>query len=150
MASGIYDVKVLNAYPDCLISVDPHAAPALGKVVDFSTVLDDGAMFAQQPSSGSSVPQPVRGIIVTRPFDLDAPDVRKAIKSLRVRGDFNRQDVQYLLLGSFDGLSWKHLTSLRGGSYKMFRLILLTNLMPKERVTWIDIDYDIRFSNRLR
>jgi hypothetical protein len=150
VASGISDAKILNGYPDCLVSVDPHNAPALGKVVDFSTVLDDSSMFAQQPTSGVSVPQPVRGIIVTRPFDLDAPDVRKAIRSLRVRGDFNRQDVQYLLLGSFDGLSWKHLTSLRGGSYKLFRLILLTNLMPKERITWIDFDFDIRFTNRLR
>ena len=31
-----------------------------------------------------------------------------------------------------------------------FSRVILTNLMPKERITWIDVDYESRFTNRLR
>lgn len=145
-----YNAKILNSYPECLVSVDPAAAPAPLAVMDYSTVLDDATIYADAPADNDDPVQPVKGIIVTRPFDLGEPDIRKAIRNIRIRGYYNRQDVQYILLGSFDGHTWKHMTSLRGGSYKMFRLILLTRLMPKERISWIDVDYESRMTNRLR
>ena len=92
----------------------------------------------------------VKGVVITRPFDLGEPDIRKTIRSIRIRGDYNRSDVQYILLGSFDNIHWKRLVSLRGGSYKTFRLIILTDLAPTERITWIDVDYETRMTNRLR
>lgn len=134
--TGIQHPLILNSYPECLVSWFPNNNP---EVLSFTTVLSD---YAEDT--------PVRGIIATRPFDLDAPDIRKAIRSIRIRGRYNRGDVQYILLGSFDGHTWKRLTSLRGGSYKLFRLVLLTNLAPTERITWIDIDYETRFTNKLR
>ena len=90
------------------------------------------------------------GIIATRPVDLGEPDVRKAIKSIRVRGAFNHNDVRYILLGSYDGQSWSILNSLRTGSYKLFRIILLTKLTPVERISWIDVDYESRYATKLR
>ena len=118
--------------------------PSYGfKVLNFSTVIDDAALLSDEA-------EPVKGIIITRPFDLGEPDVRKTIKEIRIRGQFNRNDVRYILLGSFDDIHWQRLTSLRGGSYKLFRMIILTNLSPTERISWVDVDYESRFTNKLR
>lgn len=134
------EITILNSYPDCLIS---SGYGVKAKIWDFSSKLADSDYLSDSDN-------PMRGIVVTRPFDLEAPDVRKVIKDIRVRGRFNKGDVKYILLGSFDGISWKRLTSLRGGSYKLFRIVLLCNLAPMERVSWIDIDFDTRFNTRLR
>lgn len=125
---------VLNNYPDSFVNI--HYADRY--IWDLSTKLD--------VTSSTSI----KGVIVTRPFDLDAPDVRKGIKDIRIRGYYNRKDVRYILLGSMDGIHWGVLPSLHGGSYKWFRLIILTDLTPTERISWVDIDYDTRFQNRLR
>ena len=92
----------------------------------------------------------VPGVIITRPIELGLADVRKVIKDIRIRGVYDKNYVKYILLGSFDGLSWTVLRSLRGGSYKLFRMIILTNLAPNERISWIDIDYDERYNDKLR
>lgn len=126
--------NILNAYPDTYI----NAGPSSRYIWDLSSKLD--------VTSSTSI----RGVIVTRPFDLGSPDVRKVINDIRIRGYFNRKDVRYILLGSMDGIHWGVLPSLHGGSYKWFRVILLTSLAPIERVSWIDIDYDTRFQNKLR
>lgn len=112
-------------------------------LLDYSTVLEDASVLSDTAS-------PVRGMIVTRPFDLGAPDVRKTIKSIRIRGQYNLNDVKYILCGSMNGINWQRLTSLRGGSYKLFRLVVLANLSPTERISWIDVDFDTRFTNKLR
>lgn len=126
--------SVLNVYPDTYV----NARSGDRYVWDLSTELD--------VTSSTSI----KGVIVTRPFDLDAPDVRKCIRDIRIRGYFNRRDVRYILLGSMDGIHWGVLPSLHGGSYKWFRLILLTSLSPTERISWIDIDFDTRQVNKLR
>ena len=140
METGIDAGRILNSYPDCLVS---NKVGTVGKVWNFTTVLNNASLLSRTAN-------PVKGIIVTRPFDLGEPDIRKAIRSIRVRGNYNRDNVKYILLGSFDGINWQRLTSLRGGSYKQFRMILLTDLTATERITWIDVDYETRFTNRLR
>lgn len=92
----------------------------------------------------------MKGMIITRPFDLGYPDVRKVIKSIRIRGYYNRQDVKYILQGSMDGLNWGILPSLHSGSFKLFRLIIMADLGKDERISWVDVDFDVRFNNRLR
>lgn len=122
---------VLNSYPDCHI--------ALGaKVFNYSATLEtDGAV-------------PLKGIIVTRPFDLEETDVRKVLKHIRIRGYFNRTNVQYILQASMDGINWGRVTSLRSASYKLFRMIILCDLEKDERISWVDVDYETRFNNKLR
>ena len=144
IVSGITGGTILNSYPECLVSFEADVTGSeKGRVYNFSTVLNNALLL-------SRTEDPVIGIIATRPFDLGEPDIRKAIRSIRIRGNYNRSDVQYILLGSFDGINWKRLTSLRGGSYKQFRLVMLTNLTATERITWVDVDYESRFTNRLR
>ncbi len=127
--------SVLNSYPDCWVG---RASGGKSRVLDFSTSFNTDAVT------------PLKGIVVTRPFDLDEADVRKAIKHIRIRGGFNREDVKYVLLASMDGHHWGVLPSLRGGSYKLFRMVLFCDLEAYERISYIDIEYETRFTNRLR
>jgi len=146
MLSGVTNGNILNSYPECLISYSPSGVPT---VLDFSTVLDDASILYDEPTSGDTR-YPIYGIIATRPFDLGEPDVRKSISSIRIRGKYNRADVQYVLLGSFDDIHWQRITSLHGSSYKLFRMVLLTKLNAMERITWIDVEYESRMTNKLR
>ena len=135
---------VLNSYPECYIGATfAREGVAENIILNYSTVLDDAGKL-------SDTVEPVKGIIITRPFNLGEPDIRKTIKQVRIRGKFNRNDVKYILLGSFDDIHWQRLHSLRGGSYKSFRMIIVFNLSPTERISWVDIDYESRFTNKLR
>lgn len=127
---------ILNSYPDSYIAT--YEPGEYSRLLNLSATLEtDGA-------------KPMKGMIITRPFDLGYPDVRKVIKSIRIRGYYNRQDVKYILQGSMDGLNWGILPSLRSGSFKLFRLVIMTDLEKDERISWVDVDFDVRFNNRLR
>lgn len=173
-------------------------------------------------------------IIVTRPFELDASNILKSIKDLRIRGNFeyshsrqvrhlrcsfcndtekvksdvtsilatygvfvteeqvvsflhadedlevaalpvsdaeymlmmlNNLDaefsyvyvagnsikaVQYALLASQDGVHYTLLKSLRGKSWKMFQLVIIARLSAEERLSWIDVDYELRARIKMR
>lgn len=128
--------RVLNSYPDCYISA--VAADGRAMLLNLSTNLDVRSRDRMQ------------GVLVSRPFDLENPDVMKVINRLRIRGNFSRGAAKYILLGSQDGINFKELKSLRGGSYKLFRIVVLTDMYPDERISWVDIDYGTRFTNRLR
>ena len=88
--------------------------------------------------------------IVTRPLDLGHPDVFKSISDIRVRGRYSKGSVRYILEGSNDGIEFHVLNSLRGRSWKLFRITLLAELTGDERISWIDVMYETRFTNRLR
>lgn len=117
---------------------------------DWRTVMYNYETLLGHEALVDTVANSVRGIIITRALSFDADDVRKTIAQLRIRGRFNRGDVQYLLLVSLDGISWQVLRTLRGGSYKFFRIVVLTNLSPTERISWIEADVEGRFANKLR
>ena len=108
-------------------------------IYNFSTNLDTAT---SQPTA--------KGILITRPFDLGMPDILKSITNVRIRGDFDKENVKYILQGSEDGRNFYTLNSLRGKSWTMFRIIIMADLDPTERISWIDIQFEPRFSNRLR
>lgn len=112
---------------------------SVSRVYDLSTILD------------VADPQPaLKGCIITRPIDLGEVDIKKTIKDIRIRGQYEKGHVRFILQGSDDGFNWSILNSLRGKSWKLFRMIILTDLQPHERISWIDIEYETRFKNRLR
>lgn len=133
-----YPVRTLNSFPEAFIVTRAQGEDGTQAVYNFSVVLE------------SAHAEVAPGLIITRPFDLGEPDVRKAVRDLRVRGNFHRHDVAYILFGSFDGIHWVRLRSLHGGSFKQFRMMILTGLSPTERISWVDVDYDTRFTNKLR
>ena len=98
----------------------------------------------------SRTQETAKGILITRPFDLGMPDVYKSITNIRIRGDYDKENVKWFLQGSDNGRDFYTLTSLRGKSWKMFRIFILADLEPTERISWIDIDFEPRYNNRLR
>ena len=126
-------VRTLNGYPKALAIMD-------GEIFDWSVRYEYNA----------TNPQSRKGIILTRSMDLGEPDIRKVVHDLRIRGTFNRGDIKYLMFGSSDGIHWQRLLTKGGGSYNLFRFLILANLSPGERISWIDVDYERRFANKLR
>ncbi len=136
MATGLKVQGVVASFPEALVSVYEGTGD-ICKLYSLSL-----------PPVGERTALPQ--VIYTRAFDLGETDVRKVIKDIRLRGDFDKAHARYILLGSMDGREWKVLSSLRGGSWKMFRMVILGTLTADERLSWIDIDYETRFANRLR
>lgn len=125
---------------DVITEITKVSVPVvLGKIYDLSTILD-----AQEAK------KPMQGVIATRPLDLDEPDVFKTITDVRIRGQFRKGAVKFILLGSNDGVTFSAISTLRGKAWKMFRIIILADLQPTERISWIDVQYETRFTNRLR
>ena len=113
------------------------------RIYSLSTVLD------AKPDLEN--PQKVaKGILITRPFDLGMPDVYKSITNIKIRGDFDKGNVKYILQGSNDGRTFYTLNTLRGKSWRMFRLFILADLEPTERISWIDVDFEPRYNTKLR
>lgn len=113
------------------------------KIYNLGTILD-------VDPDAEDAPKVAKGILITRPFDLGMPDVFKSIISIKIRGDFDKGNVKYILQGSDDGKTFYTMNSLRGKSWKMFRIFILADLEPTERISWIDIDFEPRYNNRLR
>ena len=108
-------------------------------IYDLSTILD---------AADSRIP--TRGVIATRPFDLGAPDVLKTITDIKIRGPYAKGGTRFMLLGSMDGVNFYVIGTKRGKAWKLFRLIILANIEPTERISWVDVIYEEKFTNRLR
>ena len=130
-------IRPLNSYPRC--EVMATTVSGMTKIIDYSTSLD-----------GTKKQLPEKGVIVTRPFDLQEPDVLKTITDIRVRGQLAKGAVKFILQGSQDGINFYTISTLRGKAWKMFRMIILVDLDTHERISWVDIMYDTKFTNRLR
>lgn len=131
-----FQAKPLNSYPECFVKV--VNAEGETKLMDFSTDLSDLGRRTE------------KAVIATRPFDLDAPDILKTIKDVRIRGQFPKGAVKFILLGSQDGINFYTLSTLRGKAWKMFRIIILADLDATERISWIDVSYETKLTDRLR
>lgn len=128
--------QTLNSYPECYVvsSTDKGS-----RIIDLSTHLD-----------ASTEQKTEKVILATRPFDLGEPDVLKTIVDVRIRGQFPKGAVKFILLGSHDGINFYTISTLRGKSWKLFRIILLADLDVHDRISWIDVQYETRFTNKLR
>lgn len=146
LASGLSKAKVLNGYPECLLFAGIGNSFSRDLYLyDMSTRLDELDETTE-----------IKGVIATRAFSLEEPDIHKTIMHLKIRGQYVEKDsegkarVSYILLGSQDGRTFTRLTSLRGKSWKYYRIVMMVKLKSTERISWIDIDYESRFNNKLR
>ncbi len=126
----------INSYPEAL-AVDHD-----GALLNFSSM--DG--------------EPTKGLFVSRPIKLDAPDVLKTIDTVIQRGHFQQGHVQSVLYGSRDLFNWHlvwsskdhYLRGFRGTPYKYFRIACVTTLAEGESVFGASLQFTPRQANQLR
>ena len=128
-------IEPINSYPECLVRGSDGYAHG---VYDLSTILD-----------GTREQSAEIGCLITRPLDLGYADVKKVIKDIRIRGEYAKGHLQYILQGSDDGVNYFN-TKLKQKSWKLFRIIIVCALDRHERISWVDVDFDIRYNNKLR
>ncbi len=128
--------KALNSYPDA-IAVNTENA-----LVSFSV-------------NDSNIP---KGLLVTRPLKLQAPDILKTVDTVIQRGHFRKGNVQSVLYGSRDLFNWHLIWSskdhclrgFRGTPYKYFRIACITNLAEDESIFGASLQFNPRHTNLLR
>lgn len=126
----------INSYPEAL------AVDSDGNLVNFSADSSDD----------------IKGLLVTRPLKLEAPDVLKTIDTVIQRGHFQKGHVQSVLYGSRDLHHWHlvwsskdhYLRGFRGTPYKYFRIALLCNLQPGENIFGASLQFNPRLTDQPR
>lgn len=137
MYSNIIDN--VNSYPEALAVIKDGKN---SKMVNFAQ------------TDGKSI----KGLLVTRPLKLDAPDVLKTVDTIIQRGFFQKGHVQSVLYGSRDLFSWHlvwssknhYLRGFRGTPYKYFRIALLCGLSDGESIYGVSLQFTPRQTNQPR
>jgi hypothetical protein len=141
--------RVMNSYPDCLA----YATLLRSEYAGSSGWVEVTHDYLINMSESATRKQPYatqQGIVVTRPMDLGEPDVLKVVTDLRVRGQYPKGKVNFILEGSNDGINFMVLNTMRGKAWKLFRLTIIAELGQADRISWVDIRYETRFTNKLR
>ena len=128
--------SVVNSYPEAL-AVDKDC-----NLVDFTK--DSAAE--------------IRGLLISRPLKLDAPDMLKTVDTVIQRGLFRQGHVQSVLYGSRDLYNWHpvwsskdhYLRGFRGTPYKYFRIALLCDLAEGESIYGATAQFTPRQTNQPR
>lgn len=131
-------IEAAEMHAQVTLSYDEEGKVSSTRIFNLSTPLD---IESQTPT---------KGVIATRAIDLGAPDTLKTITDIKVRGQYSRGAVKYVLLGSMDGMNYHVINTRRGKAWKFFRLVILADLKPTERISWIDVTYVEKFTNKLR
>lgn len=122
------------------------------------------AVIADYPSSivqiGDKLYRPMeterdgvqRGLLLTRPLAFDSPFAPKKLHDLRLQySNFTGESkCKVILYASNDGKKWTMLKSLRGGSYKYFRIAVVTKLSDADALTGTIVRYELERTNKLR
>lgn len=133
-----YDIdSSVNAYPEAL------AMTKDGELLNFSKETEETILTQ---------------IIVTRPIKLEQYDVHKTIKTIIQRGVFCRGNIKSLLYASNDLINWipvwsstdHTLRGMNGTPYKYFKITLIANLKKGESITGCSIDFQTKYTNKLR
>jgi hypothetical protein len=92
------------------------------------------------------------GLLLTRPIDMGEPFALKKLQDMRLlytkynEGTFAKM-VVYV---SNDRVNWARLTSLRGRSFKYYRVALITRMTNNDTLSGMVMRYTLERTNRLR
>ncbi len=138
MQSSIADG--VNSYPEAL------AMSGGGELINLSE--------ADKEKAG----QGVNGVLFSRPFKLDTPDILKTVSTVIQRGYFRNGHVSQVLYGSRDLFNWsvvwssqdKYLRGFSGTPYKYYRIAVICKLNKDECLCGCSVQYTPKLINQLR
>lgn len=157
--------RTVNLYPYAL-ALDKH-----GRLLDYgkpklnadvsNPASGVGSRVELKPNGdklGVATPITVSGWFVTRALKLNAGEVLKTIRTLIVRGSFERGAVRTMLWGSRDLRHWVAVAAsadsiirgISGSPYKYFRVGVKCDLGAEDYVTGCTIEFEPRHRDRLR
>ena len=97
------------------------------------------------------------GLLLTRPLLFDEPFALKKLQDMRLQyskfykdNEGNSSKCHVIVYVSNDGKSWAMLKSLRGGSFKYFRIAVVTKLSDADALTGAIVRYELNRTNKLR
>lgn len=131
----------VSSYPNALAM--SHRWGSYGTLWDYSKV-------DESPSE--------RCILITRPLKFGNHDILKTVDTIIQRGYFKKGHVQSVLYGSRDLMNWfvvasstdHYLRGFRGTPYKYFRVAIVGDLEPQERLYGMTVQYEPRKINQPR
>lgn len=91
------------------------------------------------------------GFIASRPIRLGSDEHKSIIRLLhreRINSQYGFRGMR--LYGSVDGIRFYEITSLRGASYKYFVVLIYTCMKANERYSYMSVEFDEKFQNKLR
>lgn len=93
-----------------------------------------------------------KGYFLTRSTFLGNAWSRKALYDLRVMGQRLLPDSswQVIVLISNDGMHWTRLKSLKAGSCRYYRFLVYSNLCDADTISGITLQYEERYTGKLR
>lgn len=136
MCFGLPFKRAVNSFPDCYMQCESNDGDA---VYNFSIIDDVNDINVR-----------TFGVLVTRALDFDEPFILKTIQAIRHRGNYDSEHVRFLLYGSRDGIHYIPVHSLKGKSFKFYRIAIMASLLPTERINRTTVQFDNKFGNKLR
>lgn len=93
-----------------------------------------------------------RGVMLSRDLALGNPLARKVVTALRLYQsvtDTAGRDFKMAIYASDDRVNWAMLSSVRGHSYKYYRIAIFTLMTDMDAVSGVTIMHEERYSNRV-
>ena len=122
--------SVVAGYPTTLVQRG-------NKILTFKNVVDDEAR---------------EGLLLTRPIDMGEPFALKKLHEMRTHYTKYDKDtyVKVVIFVSNDGVHWTVLPGLRRGSFKYYRLAMVTKMTDADRLSGTVMRYTVERNNKLR
>lgn len=134
--------SVVNSYPDAMVM------DSSGRLLNLSRSASDDRGILMKGGK----------VLLSRPLNLDSPDLLKTVDTVIQRGQFRCGHVQSVIYGSRDLFNWylvwsskdHYLRGFRGTPYKYFRLALICNLQPGESISGATVRFNPRLADQPR
>lgn len=136
MCFGMSFKKVVNDYPNYVLQEETGSLNVLRR---FSELQDVNGMSER-----------IFGVMVSRQMDFGKPEILKTVHKLYNRGIYDKSMLKCLLYGSRDGMHFYNVRSLKGKSFKTYRIVLFMNFLPRERLNRTTFVFEERWTNKAR
>ena len=94
------------------------------------------------------------GFLASRPIRLGTDDYKTLLRIMhrkRIDNTANKYSCAAMrLYGSVDGIRWYELRHLRGAAFKYYTVLVYTCMKANERYSYMSVEFDEKFQNRLR